>query len=243
MAAAADHGNRGARDRRGVCRSCLQDYLTIFATRVLILCAVRALVRSGVGLCRNHELRAGAVLWLGRLRRGADRARSRHHVDLARAAGGHLDRVRIRVAARRLPAAGTASVQRHLRCAGHADRILCRRSAGAGLVLSRRPERHPVDPVHDARAATISTKGRCSIISRSAFSSLVYLLCRFLVRSQFGLALAGLRENEQRIAFFGYRGAASEGDHLLDSRAPSPGLPAASMRFTRASSGRTCWAW
>ena len=34
---------------------------------------------------------------------------------------------------------------------------------------------------------------------------LVYLLCRFVVRSQFGLALAGLRENEQRIAFFGYQ--------------------------------------
>lgn len=33
----------------------------------------------------------------------------------------------------------------------------------------------------------------------------VYLLCRLLVRSQFGLALAGLRENEPRIAFFGYR--------------------------------------
>src|SRR6185437_1596758 len=33
----------------------------------------------------------------------------------------------------------------------------------------------------------------------------VYLLCRFLMRSQFGLALAGLRENEQRIAFFGYK--------------------------------------
>lgn len=33
----------------------------------------------------------------------------------------------------------------------------------------------------------------------------VYLLCRFMLRSQFGLALAGLRENEQRIAFFGYR--------------------------------------
>jgi branched-chain amino acid transport system permease protein len=33
----------------------------------------------------------------------------------------------------------------------------------------------------------------------------VYLLCRFLVRSQFGLALAGLRENELRIAFFGYK--------------------------------------
>ncbi|QIG95821.2 MULTISPECIES: branched-chain amino acid ABC transporter permease [unclassified Bradyrhizobium] len=33
----------------------------------------------------------------------------------------------------------------------------------------------------------------------------VYLLSRFLIRSQFGLALAGLRENEQRIAFFGYK--------------------------------------
>ena len=35
--------------------------------------------------------------------------------------------------------------------------------------------------------------------------AVVYLLCRYLVRSQFGLALAGLRENEQRIAFFGYK--------------------------------------
>src|SRR5690348_2630984 len=34
---------------------------------------------------------------------------------------------------------------------------------------------------------------------------MIYLLCRFLVRSQFGLALAGLRENEPRIAFFGYK--------------------------------------
>jgi branched-chain amino acid transport system permease protein len=34
---------------------------------------------------------------------------------------------------------------------------------------------------------------------------LVYLMCRYLVRSQFGLALAGLRENEQRIVFFGYK--------------------------------------
>src|ERR1700732_5404066 len=34
---------------------------------------------------------------------------------------------------------------------------------------------------------------------------LVYLLCRFLVGSQFGLALAGMREQPARIAFFGYR--------------------------------------
>ncbi|QDL96006.1 branched-chain amino acid ABC transporter permease [Rhodopseudomonas palustris] len=33
----------------------------------------------------------------------------------------------------------------------------------------------------------------------------VYAVCRYLVRSQFGLALAGLRENEQRISFFGYK--------------------------------------
>jgi branched-chain amino acid transport system permease protein len=34
---------------------------------------------------------------------------------------------------------------------------------------------------------------------------MTYVLCRFIVRSQFGLVLAGLRENEQRIAFFGYK--------------------------------------
>jgi branched-chain amino acid transport system permease protein len=34
---------------------------------------------------------------------------------------------------------------------------------------------------------------------------IVYLVCRFVVRSQFGLALAGAREHEARIAFFGYK--------------------------------------
>jgi branched-chain amino acid transport system permease protein len=33
----------------------------------------------------------------------------------------------------------------------------------------------------------------------------VYLAARALVRSQFGLVLAGLRQNEDRLAFFGYR--------------------------------------
>jgi branched-chain amino acid transport system permease protein len=33
----------------------------------------------------------------------------------------------------------------------------------------------------------------------------VYIACRFLVRSQLGLALAGVRINEARMAFFGYR--------------------------------------
>ena len=34
---------------------------------------------------------------------------------------------------------------------------------------------------------------------------IVYLSSRTLVRSQFGLVLAGMRQNESRIAFFGYR--------------------------------------
>jgi branched-chain amino acid transport system permease protein len=33
----------------------------------------------------------------------------------------------------------------------------------------------------------------------------IYLLCRALARSQFGLALAGIREQEERVGFFGYR--------------------------------------
>jgi branched-chain amino acid transport system permease protein len=38
-----------------------------------------------------------------------------------------------------------------------------------------------------------------------AIFALVYLGCRALVRSQFGLALAGVRQHEERIGFFGYR--------------------------------------
>ena len=34
--------------------------------------------------------------------------------------------------------------------------------------------------------------------------AIVYLACRFVVRSQLGLALAGVREHEARVAFFGY---------------------------------------
>jgi branched-chain amino acid transport system permease protein len=34
---------------------------------------------------------------------------------------------------------------------------------------------------------------------------LVYVLCRMLVRSQFGLVLAGIRQHEERVTFLGYR--------------------------------------
>lgn len=49
------------------------------------------------------------------------------------------------------------------------------------------------------------TEGMAFYYVALGFLIAVYLLCRFLMRSQFGLALAGLRENEQRIAFFGYK--------------------------------------
>ena len=49
------------------------------------------------------------------------------------------------------------------------------------------------------------TEGMAYYYVALGFLIAVYLLCRFLMRSQFGLALAGLRENEQRIAFFGYK--------------------------------------
>ncbi|MBK1656985.1 branched-chain amino acid ABC transporter permease [Paracraurococcus ruber] len=35
--------------------------------------------------------------------------------------------------------------------------------------------------------------------------AVVYVLCRLLVRSQFGLVLAGIRDDEKRLAFLGYR--------------------------------------
>lgn len=39
-----------------------------------------------------------------------------------------------------------------------------------------------------------------------AVLAIAYLTCRFVVRSQLGLALAGVREHEARIAFLGYEG-------------------------------------
>jgi branched-chain amino acid transport system permease protein len=46
-----------------------------------------------------------------------------------------------------------------------------------------------------------------SVYYYMAFAALilVYVSCRLLVRSQFGLALAGIREQEARISFFGYK--------------------------------------
>jgi len=48
------------------------------------------------------------------------------------------------------------------------------------------------------------TEGATYYYLALAFLIAVYAACRFLVGSQFGLALAGIRINESRMAFFGY---------------------------------------
>jgi urea transport system permease protein len=59
------------------------------------------------------------------------------------------------------------------------------------------------------------TVGGYALYSGTAFYYLtmgilvvVYLGCRWLVRSQYGLVLAGIRQNEARLTFFGYRAPA-----------------------------------
>jgi branched-chain amino acid transport system permease protein len=49
-------------------------------------------------------------------------------------------------------------------------------------------------------------EGRAYYYLTLTLLAIVYLVCRFVVRSQFGLALAGVREHEARIAFLGYEG-------------------------------------
>jgi len=48
------------------------------------------------------------------------------------------------------------------------------------------------------------SEGRIYYYLAFTLLAIVYLVCRFVVRSQFGLALAGAREHEARITFFGY---------------------------------------
>ena len=129
----------------------LQDYLTVFATRVIIL----ALFALSFDLVWGYAgiMSFGQALFFGSAGYGV--ALLARDLDITNrssgAARGHHDRAHLRAAARRLPAAGPASLQRDLRLAGHADRLLRGRPARARLVLSRWPERHPLDPADDAR--------------------------------------------------------------------------------------------
>ena len=54
-------------------------------------------------------------------------------------------------------------------------------------------------------AATNSSKGTAFYCLALALLLLIYAGARFLKQSQLGLVLAGMRQNEERLAFFGYR--------------------------------------
>jgi len=51
----------------------------------------------------------------------------------------------------------------------------------------------------------VFAEGRVYYYLTLSVLAILYLVCRFVVRSQFGLALAGVREHEARMAFFGYK--------------------------------------
>ena len=93
----------------------LQDYLTVFATRVIIL----ALFALSFDLVWGYAgiMSFGQALFFGSAGYGvALLARDLDITnDLPGAAGGHAHRPHLRAAARRLPAARTASLQRDLR--------------------------------------------------------------------------------------------------------------------------------
>jgi len=110
----------------------LQDYLTVYATRVLILCLFALsfdLVWGYAGI-----MSFGQAVFFGSAGYGVcpDRTGSRHHFDLFRPAGRRLDRICLCASARWLSVAGTSSLERHFCLPGHADRLVCGRSSGAG---------------------------------------------------------------------------------------------------------------
>jgi len=127
----------------------LQDYLTVFATRVLIL-AIFALSFDLVWAMRASEFRSGAVLRRRRLRDGAAGTRSRHRVDACGAPAGIL--IGLVFA---LLLGGFLLLGRHP--ASVIFVALGRSPApmppivSPAVVLSRRPERHSVHPADDDR--------------------------------------------------------------------------------------------
>ncbi|MGY4418148.1 hypothetical protein ACVWY2_000573 [Bradyrhizobium sp. JR6.1] len=104
----------------------LQDYLTVFATRVVIL----ALFALSFDLVWGYAgiMSFGQALFFGAAGYGvALMARDlQRHVDPADPACRRADRAHRVAAAWRLPSARALSLERDLRLARHADRLLCR---------------------------------------------------------------------------------------------------------------------
>ncbi len=183
----------------------LQDYLTVFATRVIIL----ALFALSFDLVWGYAgiMSFGQALFFGSAGYGV--ALLARDLDITNIflvlPAGIADRPRLRAAARRLPAAraGIPSSVIFVSLGTLTGSYAADRLARGWYYLGGQNGIPSIPPM---------TLGGYEFSEGPAFYYLVlgilvvvYLLCRFLVRSQFGLALAGLRENEQRIAFFGYK--------------------------------------
>mgnify|MGYP003693633273 CR=1 FL=1 len=79
-----------------------------------------------------------------------------------------------------------------------------RGTAGARLVLRGRTERHSFAAAAHAREPR-DREGKVYYYMALTILLLIYVGLRWLTRSQFGLVLAGIRLQESRMAFFGYR--------------------------------------
>jgi branched-chain amino acid transport system permease protein len=101
--------------------------------------------------------------------------------------------------ARALPA------EHDLRRARHADRVpyAADRLARGWYYLGGQNGIPSIPPL--TAAATRSSKGPGYYYLALGILVALYQLCRWLVRSQFGLVLAGFRQHEERLTFLGYR--------------------------------------
>ena len=111
---------------------------------------------------------------------------------------------------------------RHLLPDDHAhllgDRLLLRRPGDGRLGLLR--DRRASTSTRRRSSATSSTTATASTTSRSASRSSSTLLIRYLIRTPFGLALQGLRDEPVRMSSLGYAVAAAPDARLRLRRLP-----------------------
>ena len=168
--------------------------------------AARDQLRPVLGLLRHHDLRPGVVLRRGGLCHRAGRPGPRFQPALGR-------RCRWPCWSALLLAAvfaaflllGPQAADHHLRGLRHAHRLVCGRAAGLGLAVCRRRQRPLRRSSCCSSAATNSSRAPSSMRWRWRCCCWSMPARRYLVRSQLGLVLAGMRQNEERLAFFGYR--------------------------------------
>ena len=141
----------------------LKDYLTVYATRVLILCLFALSFDLVWGYAGIMSFGQAVVLRDRGIWRCAARPRSRRDLDPAGVAGRPVDRLAFALLLGGFLLLGPPSVQRDLCFAGHAHRVIRRGSCGAGVVLSWRPNGIPSIPPCRS-AVTISPRGRSIII-------------------------------------------------------------------------------